>query len=163
LKSGEQGIVEPGKAPTKTAAIYTTSIIQWCLYYPAVLDLNDLNFTDAEKQALAASLEAYRSGDLLAALAAYPANREPASDAKRPYLAALLLPVAQVAAVEKVLTPNSAVTPATPLLELISAVKHQPWTPRTLTTASDWLANSYRRQADLDLEGALASARMSAE
>src|SRR5881296_1012150 len=36
LKSGEQGIVEPGKAPTKTAVIDAINIIQWCLYYPAV-------------------------------------------------------------------------------------------------------------------------------
>src|SRR5205814_6429696 len=32
LKSGEQGTVEPGKAPTKTAVIEAVNIIQWCLY-----------------------------------------------------------------------------------------------------------------------------------
>jgi hypothetical protein len=42
LKTGEQGVVEPGKAPTKTAVIDAINIIQWCLYYPAVLDTDEL-------------------------------------------------------------------------------------------------------------------------
>src|SRR2546427_6403874 len=45
LQTGEQGIVEPGKAPTKTAVIDAINIIQWCLYYPGVLDADELNLS----------------------------------------------------------------------------------------------------------------------
>src|SRR5439155_13912567 len=38
LKSGEQGTVEPGGVPTKTALIEAINVIQWVLYYPAVVD-----------------------------------------------------------------------------------------------------------------------------
>src|SRR5206468_10181443 len=38
IKSGQQGKVEQGKAPTKTALIDAINVIQWALYYPAVVD-----------------------------------------------------------------------------------------------------------------------------
>ncbi|MSU58039.1 MAG: hypothetical protein EXS35_07655 [Pedosphaera sp.] len=43
LKSGEQGTAESGKAPRKTAMLDAANIIQWALYYPAVVDGADLN------------------------------------------------------------------------------------------------------------------------
>ena len=61
-----------------------------------MLDLRDLPLTPAEEQALADSLVAYRKGDLLAALANYPAARPPGSEAEQVYHAALLLAVGQV-------------------------------------------------------------------
>ena len=75
LVSGEQAVTVPGQAPVKTARIDARNIIQWCLYYPGVLDLNELGLTVAETTAIAASLSAYRGGDLLQALAAYPKTR----------------------------------------------------------------------------------------
>src|SRR5947199_554525 len=96
LKTGEQGIVEPGQAPRKTAVIDAINIIQWCLYYPAVLDTDELGLSSGVKQTLAASLSAYRNGDLLQALASYPEDRQPDSDPERIYRAALLLAVGQV-------------------------------------------------------------------
>ncbi|HXU79088.1 MAG TPA: FecR family protein, partial [Methylomirabilota bacterium] len=38
LKSGELGTVAPGGAPSKTALINAINVIQWVLYYPAVID-----------------------------------------------------------------------------------------------------------------------------
>ena len=64
LTNGEQGFVEPGKAPTRTTGFIANNLLQWCFYYPAVLDLNDLPLTAAEQNDLAASLSAYRTGDL---------------------------------------------------------------------------------------------------
>src|SRR3989454_1706255 len=96
LKTGEQGIVERGQAPRKTAVIDTINIIQWCLYYPAVLDTDELGLSADARQALSASLAAYRDGDLLQALALYPEERKPDSDPERIYRAALLLAVGQV-------------------------------------------------------------------
>ncbi len=165
LTSGEQAIVEPGKAPAKTAVIETINIIQWCLYYPAVLDLGELELTAAEKETLAASLEAYRAGDLLQALANYPENRAPASDAERVYLAELLLSVGQVEQAEAQLRQLQTASPlAEALRVLIAAVKFQA-RPSTLNLqtstalATEWLAESYYLQSRSELAEALAAAR----
>src|SRR5207247_9385719 len=40
LRTGEEAVVEPGAAPSKTAVINAVNVIQWCLYYPAVIDLD---------------------------------------------------------------------------------------------------------------------------
>src|SRR5262249_22785575 len=86
LKSGEQGIAEPGKLPTKTPMIAGNNIIQWCLYYPGVLDVDELGLTAAEQRSLGESLAAYREGDLLLALAKHPSAHPPASAAEKVYL-----------------------------------------------------------------------------
>src|SRR4051812_38371775 len=38
LQGRDQAIVEPGAGPARTAVIDTVNVIQWCLYYPAVID-----------------------------------------------------------------------------------------------------------------------------
>ena len=68
LTSGEMGTVEPGQTPVKTAMLDAANIIQWCLYYPGVVAEDDLDLSADERRALASSLAAYRSGDLLARL-----------------------------------------------------------------------------------------------
>src|SRR6185437_16881595 len=95
LTNGEQAIAEVGQAPARTAGFVANNILQWCFYYPAVLDPADLTLSSDEQNALAGSLEAYRSGDLLAALAKYPSDRQPTSDAERVYYASLLLSVGE--------------------------------------------------------------------
>src|SRR5207249_1358882 len=72
LQTSGQAVVEPGGAPAKTAIIEAANVIQWCLYYPAVLDLDELALNEAEQQMLSNSLAAYRDGDLTKALAMYP-------------------------------------------------------------------------------------------
>ena len=42
VRSGERADADPGSKPTKTAVIMTVNVVQWCLYYPGVLDLKDL-------------------------------------------------------------------------------------------------------------------------
>ena len=159
LASGEQGIVEPGLAPRKTAVINAANIIQWCLYYPAVVDMDELNLTDAEKQSLADSFVAYRSGDLLAALADYPTNRPAISDSAKIYFAELLLSVGQVEQAESQL--GSIQSPlADALREVVAAVKFQKL-PSTLNSqlSTCLLADSYYLQSQSQLEAALADAR----
>src|SRR5438552_4358219 len=160
LKTGEQGVVEPGKAPTKTAVIDAINIIQWCLYYPAVLDTDDLGLSAGDKQTLAASLAAYRNGDLLQALASYPGDRQPDSDPERIYRAALFLAVGQVEQTEAQLKELQAASGlADALREMIAAVKFQPWnraSPPSLAT--EWLAESYYLQSRSQLEAALQAA-----
>jgi outer membrane receptor protein involved in Fe transport/Tfp pilus assembly protein PilF len=163
LVSGEQGIVEPGQAPRKTAVINALNIIQWCLYYPAVLDVDELNFSDAEKQALAASLDAYRAGDLPSAMANYPANRAPDSDSEKIYFAGLLLSAGQVEQAEAQLGPLQSPL-ADALREVVAAVKFQT-RPAILNPqfSTALLADSYYFQSHSQLEAALSAARAATE
>ena len=74
LHAGEQALVAKGQVPVKSPLLDAASVIQWCLYYPAVVDADEINFTAQEKQALNESLTAYRAGDLLLALQTLPEN-----------------------------------------------------------------------------------------
>ncbi len=149
LASGEQGTVERGRAPAKTAVIDAINIIQWCLYYPGVLDVDELNLSADERGILADSLAAYRKGDLLGALSLYPENRPPASDAEKIYRTAVLLAVGNVPEAEGLLKTVSSTSPVSEALrELIAAVKNQAWSraaPPTLAT--EWMAESYHLQS----------------
>ena len=42
LTNGQQAVVEPGKAPVRTAGFIANNVLQWCFYYPAVIDPADL-------------------------------------------------------------------------------------------------------------------------
>jgi tetratricopeptide (TPR) repeat protein len=173
LNNGEQGTVEPGQPPTKTAVVQTINVIQWCLYYPAILDPDELGLSADEKRTLNDSLSAYRSGDLLEALAKYPAGRQPASEDETVYLAALLLTVGQVEKTESLLASlppaagrreTFASISAGAIRQLIAAVKVQPW-PRVRLPelATEWLAESYYQQSGAVLDDALAAARRAAD
>jgi len=155
LVNGQQAVAEPGKAPVRTAGFVANNVLQWCFYYPGVLDLADLSFAEEERQNLTRSLAAYRAGDLLTALAAYPAGRHPGSDAERIYYAALLLSVGQVEQAETALSAISAAAGAdrirrlaAALNQLIAAVKRQP-NPSTLAPqlSTEFLAASYYEQS----------------
>jgi cytochrome c-type biogenesis protein CcmH/NrfG len=168
MNTGEQGVVDPGQAPKKTAMLQAINIIQWCLYYPGVLDATELELSDDQRHALAQSLAAYQSGDLLRAVATYPADRTPASDFERVYRAATLLSAGQVEQAESLLAQLTTNTPATErparlataLRELVAVVKNQPG-PRAIPPrlATEWLAESYYLQAHARLWEALQSAR----
>lgn len=166
LHSGEQVEVAPGQPARQTALIDAVRLIQWALYYPAVLSADDLPLTDADRAAFAEALALYGQGDVLGALASAP---EP--DANRPpqlvLRAALELSVGRVDTAEERL---ARVPPDTPgvaaLRELIEAVRPGgsqgtgAWPEPALnapTTASGWLARSYRLQAQFQLEAALAA------
>ena len=173
LASGEQGIVEPGKPPAKTAVIEAANVIQWCLYYPAVLDPDELSFTPQESQELRESLAAYTSGDLLRALASYPTNGEPGSASEKVFFASLLLAVGQVEAAEKLLAPlvggdnqdERTVKLAGALRKLIAAVKQHPFSTHAAppALATEWLAESYWLQSQARLDEALMAARNAAK
>ena len=177
LVSGEQASVDPGQPPVKTAAIFTRNeLIQWCLYYPGVLDPAEVTLTAAEAAALQPSLAAYRSGDLLQALALVPVGYQPASDATRVYLAAVLLSVGEVDAAMLLLdavppdaAENSDKPPAPRLAgalrRLALVVKNSPAlgnlapAPRDPKCATLRLAESYEYQAAANLTAALDAAR----
>jgi len=133
LTNGDQAVAEPGQAPRRTAGFIANNLLQWCFYYPGVLDLNDLPPSLRSDSLFAESFTAYREGDLLAALAKYPDARPDSSDAGQLYHAALLLSVGNVEEAETILDNIAATNPseinqrlANALRTLIAAVKREP-------------------------------------
>lgn len=170
LGSGEQGEAEVGKAPRKTAVINAVNILQWALYYPGVLDPRELGMSAAEQRAVAASLAAYRAGDLLGALEKYPANYRPSSGPGRLYYAGVLLAVGRVDDAQQIMSTLSADAAGRRALDqMIAAVKFQDWS-RTgadisahSRTAGEWMAESYYLQSKSQLEPAREAARKATE
>ena len=165
LHSGEEGIVEPGDAPKKTAVLHAINVIQWSLYYPAVLDIEELGLLRSTPPELTNSIAHYMAGDLLEALATYPEGQVPMMDVQRVYHAALLLAVGQVEQTEAELNALPTLSPfAFALRELIASVKHEPIENSVnLETASGWLARSYYLQSESKLPEALEAARRAVE
>jgi len=162
LGSGQQALVEPGRPAQLTAVLPAVNLIQWSFYYPAVLNPAEIPFTAAEKSALAKSLAAYSSGDLLTALTAAPGELATQSAATRMYFAALKLAVGQVAAAEELLAGTGEI--AATLRELIAAVEFQPLpAPAEPAKSSGWLARSYYLQSRAQLSAALDAARRAAK
>jgi tetratricopeptide (TPR) repeat protein len=172
LTNGEQGMVMAGQMPTKTAVIHVMNIIQWALYYPAVLDVAELGLIPDEKTLLTDSLAAYEQGNVLQALAKYPAQRNRAagvppmiSPQESVYHAALLLAVGQVGKAEKILASQPG-SPAlsTALRQMVASVKLQTFDRTGMPqTGSAWLAQSYYDQSQRRLREALVAARKSVE
>lgn len=176
LRTGEQGVVEPGQLPRRTPAIIVNNVIQWALYYPAVLDVDELGFTLTDRNRLRDSVAAYKSGDLSRALELLPAAAAAAESASdKIYRAGLLLSVGNVAQAEQLLDsigqaagavtgPARGLRLAGALRQLIAAVKLQPWaTNASPELASEWLAQSYAHQSRGDLRTALSAANKSTE
>ena len=164
LVSGQQVLVQSGQSPKLTAILPAANLIQWCFYYPGVLNPAELAFTAADKSGFAKSLAAYTSGDLLAALAAAPDEAVLRSDATDLYLAALKLGVGQLEAVQQLLVLRTNAPPATALREIIAAVGFQEIIGLAApTTSSEWLARSYYLQSRSQLPAALAAAKHATE
>src|SRR5947207_7674698 len=53
VKTGDAAEVGPGIPPRRTPMRDATDLIQWCFYYPAVLDLKELAFSPEQQAALA--------------------------------------------------------------------------------------------------------------
>lgn len=96
IGSNEQAVVQPGKAPVKTAVIDAWNTVQWCLYYPAVIHLPEIGLTAKDHEDLRESIAAYSSGDLIGALDAWPAGYRPRSAPVKVFRAMLLLAVGEV-------------------------------------------------------------------
>jgi Tfp pilus assembly protein PilF len=174
LTNGQQAFADVGNPPVRAAGFIANNILQWCFYYPAVLDLADLALTPDEQAVLKESLDAYRAGDLLVALARYPTARQTASDSERIYHAALLLSVGQVQEAETLPSSLSGADAsgrsqrlASAIRQLISAVKRQSNPPiPNPQLATEFLAQSYYEQSravpKVSLEAALKLARQAA-
>ncbi|HEY4416689.1 MAG TPA: FecR domain-containing protein, partial [Verrucomicrobiae bacterium] len=171
LTNDEEAVVDLGQAPVRTAGFIANNLLQWCFYYPAVLDPADLTFSTDEHSDLDKSLADYRDGDLLVALRDYPTNLTATTDAGRIYHAALLLAVGQAAKSEAILTElsatNSLARPqqlADALRLLMAAVKRQTVSsPPQPQLATEFLADSYYEQSRAHRDKSLTAALVSAQ
>jgi tetratricopeptide (TPR) repeat protein len=172
LGSGESAVAEPGKPPRRTAVLDLVLAVQWCLYYPAIVDPDELPWSGEDVERLRAVLEAYRAGDLQAAVALWPTQPASASQAEseaaKVFQAAVLLAVGGVAEAEGLLDEvavgdgaggNSTGFIAAALRRMIDLVRlREVGSTRPPAYAAEWLAESYARQAVGDLDGARAAA-----
>jgi tetratricopeptide (TPR) repeat protein len=168
LESGQEGIARPDQPPERTAGIAVINKLQWCLYYPGILDLGELDLAPEAQTALRDSLDAYRKGDLPQALQRYPSGRPPVSAAEKVYRAAVLLTVGRVEQARALLEalPDESQSNsrnkrlANALGQLIAAVTTQPFQrEQAPILATEWMAESYYLQSQSKLEEARAAAR----
>jgi len=161
LESGEAGEVAPGQAPRRTAVLEANNILQWALYYPAVLDPDELGLAAGKSGNLEKSLAAYRRGDLLDAVATLPGTA-PADASGRLYQAGVLLAVGRLDEACGLLAGVPRDHPGRQALErLIAAVLHRSavdWPPDSIKTAAAALAESYYLQSQGKLEPARVAA-----
>ncbi len=156
IRNREQAQIEPDQAPVKTAVLVSHRLIQWTMYYPALLDPADI-FTAGTPASLVRSLEAYRSGDLPGALKLVDSAFSPSSEAETIYFSALLLAVGQTDDATRLLTevgPSSRA--ANTLLRHIAIVTGEtiPALVESPATVGEWLVDSYAHQARFDLAAA---------
>lgn len=173
IESGEIAVARPGRAPAKQSAVLTYgdfSLIQWAIFYPGVLDLDELAWVAPPEPAIHDSLAAYRRGNLPAALSAYPPERQPVSDPERVYLAAIVLASGGVEEARTLLgglsDDPSMRRLAAALHQLIAAVLRQDCHPHSEegpVLATELLAASYCHQSRGHLQEALDAARQATE
>jgi Flp pilus assembly protein TadD len=172
LKKGEAGLAQPGAPPKAVVMRRAEDLIQWCLEYPAVLDADELVLSESEQAVLKESLDSYRSGDLLAALARCPFGDPPGSGMIAIYRAELSLSVGQVDQAEELLNGRLSrdengsrfASLKFALQELIEVVKGQPRVRSKAEkpeTSTAWLAESYRLQSESKLSEARSAAHES--
>ncbi len=168
FQSGDVVVTQKGEAPRRQTAVITfqnLEAIQWNLYYPAVVDLNDLAWEPEVTRQLAEALAAYKKGNLLEALSAYPTGRQPATPAERVFYAALLLGAGNVSETDQCLAaelPEREARLAAALRLLIAATQLRAEIPKPGATnllASEWMARSYAWQSHGELNAALSAAR----
>ena len=166
LRSGEEAEIERGRAPVRRPLLEAARVLQWALYYPAVVYPQDVAISSETDPALAAVLSAYLAGDLLVAQAAL-ASIPTGSREREQFRAALELSVGGVAAAATLLETTGADSAvARAVREIITVVRGDPATvteETTPATASEWLARSYTRQAQFRLPEARAAARVAAQ
>ncbi len=157
----ERGTVGNGGQLQRTPVVAAVNdLLQWFLYYPGILNVEELNLPEGEPTALTESLLAYRRGDLRAAETNYPWATPPLSDDARAYRASLLLNAGQVEQARALI--DTGATPAARALQrLIAAVKFQSLDGAPPMSSSEWLAESYYQQSRGNLELARAAARES--
>jgi tetratricopeptide (TPR) repeat protein len=170
LKDGQTAVAALGEAPRLALDLRPEDSVQWALYFPPLVDYAALQARVRDPN-VAEALRLYADGDIVEALAAL--DRVP--DARRDVdfaalYAGLLLSVGRVDEAEPLLATQAQGTKAPAAIDALRSViaLARNRKPEALdlanravqtdpATASGWMAQSYARQADFDLEGALES------
>ena len=171
LVSGERAVVAPQKAPRKTSVLDTRAVLDWALYYPAVINLNELEL-ESETEDLADSIAAYRSGNLPSAITAYPWDADATGSAQLVFEAGLELAAGNPGdaeatlrkVMESTLTKENERRIARSLLRLIDVVAFRPTESNidpVLTT--ELIVESISEQAQGNLSRSLEHARDAAK
>ena len=166
VRSGERGRAEPSAPPTKTAVIDAVSTIQWCLYYPGVIDPAEFDPSVHPGSPLFPALTAYRRGNPVAAVARFPFSQtETMGQQARLFAAALALSVGRAEEIGTILQKKDRQTPVgLALEELVATVQgRKPGAINQPLSASQWLARSYTEQAAVRLEAAREAALKATE
>jgi tetratricopeptide (TPR) repeat protein len=157
LARGEAGEVTPGQAPRRTAVIEAKNILQWALYYPAVIDPGELKAAGTGWGRLSQSVAAYRKGNLLEAVRRLP-GEPPAAVDQRVYQAGCLLAVGRLDEAGALLGGVPRAHPGRRAIErMVRAVKMEvapDWGAADLTTSSEAIAESYYQQSHARIEPA---------
>ncbi|MCC7375975.1 MAG: FecR domain-containing protein [Verrucomicrobiales bacterium] len=163
VTTGQQAQVARGESPKVSPLQLTSRLIQWCFYYPAVLDPADLSFDAPALEALAPALARYQQGDLPGAAQVLPPNPERFGDSAAVFAAALKLAVGQLAEFDALaarLSPPPATLKA--LSWLVAIIRQEEVATHPVShpsTPSEWLAWSFVLQSRFDLPGAAHAAK----
>lgn len=162
--SGQQASVKPGARPVISPRPPGNSVVQWCVYYPAVLDADTLALDPDERAALEAVLPLYRSGDLNAAALAVPAGFAPRSVDGKAFIAALRLVIGAVPEARVWMAEVSDQPSGRALRELVAAIHFEEVDVSSVPTdAPTWLARSYLLQSKSQIAEALVAVRKAVE
>lgn len=165
IQRGEDVVIAPGQPLKRTAVLNAAASIQWALYYPAVLDPDELRLTTGDAQALEEVIRHYRAGNVLAALDGWPTNHSTSSIGASLLYAAVELSVGNVDVAQATVMRADTNEPlARALREVIVTVRGgNPTSDTTPSTASEWLARSYSLQAGSRLSEARNAAAMAVQ
>jgi len=171
-EGGEQVVIEPGQAPRKSAMLDATSIIQWTLYYPGILDASELHWENGVPENWQSAIHAYQSGNLPTAIEQLPdAIGEGEEEAARLLRAAIWLAQGEANTAESILTQDWVNEThqhlASAMRFLIEGLQNRLPDTANLTvmtlTHTGSLVASYLAQAEFDLDRALRMAQRAAD
>jgi tetratricopeptide (TPR) repeat protein len=106
VSSGQHATATVGQPIRVESRIEAHNVVQWWIYYPAIVPVEELGLDEAERRRVAVSLTNYVSGDLIRAMESYPgypAPDSPDTDAGKVYLAQIYLGVGAVDRAENLL------------------------------------------------------------
>ena len=171
LTDGQAAVAKAGEAPVRKLLISPRDAVQWALYYPPVIDLQNLRQKTADP-AVKQALSRYLDGDSLGALAILDSAGNPDQVLR----AGLLIGMGRVEEARPLLEGTADADPRIgEVLALRSVVAlaqndkakalelAQRATERQPQSAIGWTALSYVRQADFQLESALQAASQAAK
>jgi tetratricopeptide (TPR) repeat protein len=173
LSPGQSAAARAGQAPVlRPIVVRPTDAVSWTLYYPPVLDLRPTDFPDRPGETwpedVRRSLTAAQAGDLEGAFASLSRVPDPAPDPRvAAYRASLLLSVGRLEdaapVIERILTRDPGNAAALALRAVVAIARNEraealrladDAVARDQSSVAARVAQSYARQASLDLEGA---------